>query len=94
MGLMGQMPLGIVCVGCLTPVRREMLGYTHKYTMTFFHTLSDWSRASEKIHSAIPFKESISSTILFPREDKIYTLLTMKEFHKPLEVLVREFSKC
>ena len=93
MGPLGQVPLGTTWAGCLTSVRRERLGDTHSYLRTPLPTHPGWQK-HQKIQSEIPSKESIKSTILLPREDKIYTLLIINEFHKPLETLGSEFAKC
>lgn len=67
---------------------------THIATQRYSATHIQTDKSCLKIESENLFKESISSTILFPREDKIYTRPAINQFHKTLETLVREFSKC
>lgn len=68
-------------------------GVTHVATQRSSATHIQTDRSCLKIESENLFRESISSTIVFPREDKIYTRPAINQFHKTLETLVREFAK-
>lgn len=74
--------------------KKREAGVTHIATQRFSSLHLQTDKSCLKIESENLFKESISSTILFPREDKIYTRPVINQFHKTLETLVREFAKC
>ena len=73
----------------LHPWEERCWGDMHSHAMTPPSTQAD--KSHQKIQSEIPFKESLSSTVLFPREDKMYILPVIN--HKPLEASVREVAQ-
>ena len=73
----------------LHPWEERCCGDMHSHAMTPPGTQAD--KSHQKISLEIPFKESLSSTVLFPREDKMYILPLIN--HKPIEASVREFAQ-
>ena len=82
---MGQKLLELTYACSLHPWEERCWGDMHSRAVTPPSTQAD--KSHQKIQSEIPFKESLSSTVLFPREDKVYILPVINL--KPLEASVR-----